>query len=289
MKTNIDTIQEVVAYIENHLEEKLSLDSISKEVNYSKYHLSRMFLNIVGLTVHNYIQRRRLTEAARLLIFTDKPIMEIALFAGYETQQSFTIGFKSLFRCSPQAFRRKRDFYPFQLKFMVDGQEKLRGDKIMDIRTVDSDKIILAGYRKNTRFGFFVTGRCWRNLHSKKHLIPQRKDMDFLIGLNDYSKWDSVNEKQPAFDYFAAAEIEKAETAPKGMEIKELPAGKYIIFSFRARCEDSLQPVADYIYKEWFPQSTCQLNENARYDFAKYGEQVDKDGKSLIEYWVPII
>ena len=82
MKTNIDTIQEVVTYIENHLEEKLSLDSISKEVNYSKYHLSRMFMNIVGITVHNYIQRRRLTEAARLLIFTDKPIMEIALFAG---------------------------------------------------------------------------------------------------------------------------------------------------------------------------------------------------------------
>lgn len=289
MKTNIDTIQEVVTYIENHLEEKLSLDSISKEVNYSKYHLSRMFMNIVGITVHNYIQRRRLTEAARLLIFTDKPIMEIALFAGYETQQSFTIGFKALFRCSPQAFRKKRDFYPFQLEFVVDGQEKLRGDRIMDIRTVDYDKIVLVGYRKNTRFGFFVIGRCWRSLHSKKHLIPHRKDMNFLIGLNDYSKWDLVNEKQPAFDYFAAAEIEEIETAPKGMKIKELPASKYIIFSFRARCEDSLQPVVDYIYKEWFPQSTCQLNENARYDFAKYGEQADKDGKSLIEYWVPII
>lgn len=73
------------------------------------------------------------------------------------------------------------------------------------------------------------------------------------------------------------------------MEIKELSASKYIVFSFRAKCEDSLQPVADYIYKEWFPQSSCQLNENARYDTAKYGEHADKDGKSLIEYWIPII
>ena len=57
MKTNIDTIQEVVDYIENHIEEKLSLDSISHEMNYSKYHLSRMFVNVVGFTVHSYIQR----------------------------------------------------------------------------------------------------------------------------------------------------------------------------------------------------------------------------------------
>ena len=109
MKTNIDTIQEVVDYIDNHLEEKLSLDSISSDINYSKYHLSRMFVSVVGFSVHNYIQRRRLTEAARLLTFTDKPIMEIALFAGYETQQSFTIGFKALFKCTPQAFRKKRN------------------------------------------------------------------------------------------------------------------------------------------------------------------------------------
>lgn len=158
----------------------------------------------------------------------------------------------------------------------------------MDIRTVDNDKIILMGYRHNTRFGFFVIGKCWRKLHSKKHLISDRLDMNVLIGLNDYSNWDLVNEKQPAFDYFAGAEIEKIETVPNGMEIKELPASKYIVFHFKAKCEDSLQPVADYIYKEWFPQSTYQLNNHARYDFAKYGEHVDKDGKSFIEYWVPI-
>lgn len=289
MKRNIETIQEVVDYIDKHLEEDLSLDSISKEVNYSKYHLSRMFVNIVGFTVHNYIQRRRLTEAARLLIFSDKPIMEIALFAGYETQQSFTIGFKTLFKCSPQAFRKKRDFYPFQLKFAVNGQESLRGDQIMDIRTVESDKIILLGYKGNTRFGFFVIGKCWRNIHAKKGIIPHRTDMDFLVGLNDYSKWSIDSEKQPAFDYFAAAQVNKIENLPKGMVVKELPASKYIVFSFTAKCEDSLQPVADYIYKEWFPQSTCQLNDKAKYDFAKYGEAIGSDGKSQIEYWVPIL
>jgi len=70
---------------------------------------------------------------------------------------------------------------------------------------------------------------------------------------------------------------------------KELPNSKYIVFNFRAKSKDSLQPVVEYIYKEWLPQSTCQLNENAKYDFAKYCETIDEDGKSLIEYWVPIL
>lgn len=289
MKTNIETIQEVVDYIDDHLEEKLNLDSISNAVNYSKYHLSRMFVNIVGFTVHTYIQRRRLTEAARRLVYTDQPIMELALFAGYETQQSFTIGFKALFKRSPQAFRKKKDFYPVQLKFAVDGNDKLRGDQMVDIRTMESDKIFLIGYRENTRFGFFAIGKCWRKIHAKKQLISHRTDMDFLTGLNDYTKWDVVNEKNPAFDYFAAAEVDHVEHVPKGMEIKELSASKYIVFSFRAQSKDSLQPVADYIYKEWFSQSSCRLNEDVRYDFAKYGEKADADGKSMIEYWVPIL
>lgn len=289
MKTNIDTIQEIVDYIESHLDETLSLERIASEMHYSKYHLSRMFVSVVGFTMHTYIQRRRFTEAARLLVFTDQPIMEIALFAGYETQQSFTVGFKNFFQCTPEMFRRKKNFYPVQLKFIVNNIETLRGDKIMEIRTIDSEKITLIGYRKNTRFGFSVIGKCWRNLHAKKQCILHRSDMNFLIGLNDYAKWNLEHEKQPAFDYFAAAEVDEIECVPKGMEVKELSASRYIVFSFRAKCEDSLQPVADYIYKEWLLQSSCQLNENARFDFAKYGEQADKDGKSCIEYWVPIL
>lgn len=289
MNTNIEVIQKVVEYIESHLEESLDLDSLCKVSGYSKYHLSRMFSDITGFSMHHYIQRRRLTEAAWMLIFTDKTIMEIALSAGYQTQQSFTVSFRTLFKCSPQAFRKKRAFYPFQLKFMVDGAKGLRGDKIMEIRTVESDKILLVGYRKSTRFGFFVIGQCWHKIHANKNRIPGRKNTDFLIGLNDYTKWDPDADTQPAFDYYAATEVERIDAIPKGMQAMELPATKYIVFSFRAKNEDSLRPVADYIYKEWLPQSTSQLNEHARYDFARYGEEADAKGDSLIEYWVPVL
>ena len=64
MKTNIQIIQEVVDYIDSHLEDRLDSESISRQAGYSRYHLSRMFTSITGLSLHTYIQRRRLTEAA---------------------------------------------------------------------------------------------------------------------------------------------------------------------------------------------------------------------------------
>lgn len=66
------------------------------------------------------------------------------------------------------------------------------------------------------------------------------------------------------------------------MVIKELTASKYVVFHFRAESQDSLEPVADYIYKIWFPQSTCQLNESAKYDFESMVRNRIKKGKAKL-------
>ena len=289
MDSNLLNITRIVDYIEAHLDDKLDLDSLAREAGYSKYHLHRMFTSIIGFTVHSYVQRRRLTEAARLLIFTDKPIMEIALFAGYETQQSFSVAFKALFDCSPQTLRKKRDFHPLQLKFTVDGKKQLRGDMIMDIKTIESEKILLVGYTANTKNGFAVIGGCMVQLQANIEKIANRSDKNCIIGLNDYTKNFACEDEQPSFDFYAAAEVTDFSVVPDGMITKELPESKYVVFSFTGKPQDSMQPVADYIYKEWFPQSTCQFNENNMYDFSKSFEGVDKDGNSNIEYWVPIL
>ena len=111
MKTNTDVIMEIIDYIEENLTENLNLDKIAYIANYSKYHLHRMFTNVVGCTIHQYIQRRRLTEAARQLIFTDKYIIDIAITVGYSTHQSFTLAFRNLYKESPQVYRNKDEFY----------------------------------------------------------------------------------------------------------------------------------------------------------------------------------
>ncbi len=111
----IEDIAAVISHIEAHLNERLDLDAVANAAGYSKYHLHRLFTCTAGLTPHDYIQRRRLTEAARGLVFSEKPIIEIALTAGYESRQAFTSVFRSMYKQTPLEYRQNQFFYPLQL------------------------------------------------------------------------------------------------------------------------------------------------------------------------------
>lgn len=119
MSYKVINVITAIDYIEEHLSEKLDLDIVANAVHYSKYHLHRTFTTSVGLTMHDYIKRRKLTEAAKLLVFSKKPIIEIALIAGYESQQAFTSIFKAMYKKSPNKYRKEQEFYPLRLRFVL--------------------------------------------------------------------------------------------------------------------------------------------------------------------------
>ena len=154
---------------------------------------------------------------------------------------------------------------------------------------IEHGAIKLAGFQGSTRWGFGVIGRLWQRLEASKQQLSHRLDPDFLIGLNDYSAWSLEGERQPAFVYYAAVEVADFDQIPTGMYIRELPASRYVVFTLRGRNQDSLQPLVDHVYQQWFPQTTFRYNDNARYDFARYGEVVDAEGLSTIEFWVPVL
>ena len=122
MQINIINVTAAIDYIENNLADKLDLEIVARAVHYSKYHLHHIFTETVGLTIHDYVQRRKLTEAAKLLVFSDKPIIEIALIAGYESQQAFTTTFKLMYKKSPNQYREAEEFYPLQLRYVLNHQ-----------------------------------------------------------------------------------------------------------------------------------------------------------------------
>ena len=119
MEHQVINIEMVIDYIENNLDGKIDLETVANEIHYSKYHLHRMFTSTVGMTIHDYVQRRQLTEAAKLLVFSDKPIIEIAFICGYESQQAFSSIFKSMYKIPPAEYRNNCEFYPLQLRFTL--------------------------------------------------------------------------------------------------------------------------------------------------------------------------
>lgn len=122
MQIHIIHVAAAIDCIETNLADKLNLEIVARAVHYSKYHLHRVFTGTVGMTIHDYVQRRRLTEAAKLLVFSERPIIEIALTAGYESRQAFTTVFKQMYKKSPNRYREAGQFYPLQLRYVLNNQ-----------------------------------------------------------------------------------------------------------------------------------------------------------------------
>ena len=139
---SVISIAAVIDYIENHLDGKLELETVAEAVHYSKYHLHRLFTDTVGMTIHDYVQRRQLTEAAKLLVFSDKPIIEIAFICGYESQQSFSLAFKAMYKSPPAEYREEQSFYPLQLRFILHRRTTAMEFTIQDIRLAEKKDIV---------------------------------------------------------------------------------------------------------------------------------------------------
>ena len=139
---SVISIEAVIDYIESHLDGKLELETVAEAVHYSKYHLHRLFTETVGMTIHDYVQRCQLTEAAKLLVFSDKPIIEIAFICGYESQQSFSLAFKAMYKSPPAEYREERSFYPLQLRFILHRRTTAMEFTIQDIRLAEKKDIV---------------------------------------------------------------------------------------------------------------------------------------------------
>lgn len=148
-------IETVIEYIEEHLDGKLELEMVANAVHYSKFHLHRLFTDTVGMTIHDYVVRRQLTEAAKLLVFSDKPIIEIAFICGYESQQAFTAAFKSMYKIPPAEYREQQTFYPLQLRFSLHrelvGTDFLKADiRLAEMKDIPSwlelVQLVIDGY-----------------------------------------------------------------------------------------------------------------------------------------------
>jgi AraC family transcriptional regulator len=101
-------VQNVLAYIQQHLDDDWSLERLAEIAQISPTRFHRVFFAVKGETALEYIARLRLERAADQLKHTRRQIIHIALDAGYETHASFNRAFSAMFACSPSAFRRNQ-------------------------------------------------------------------------------------------------------------------------------------------------------------------------------------
>ncbi|WP_158785047.1 superoxide response transcriptional regulator SoxS [Pantoea sp. BAV 3049] len=100
-----DIIHTLTDWIESNLDKTLSIDEVAAKSGYSKWHLQRMFRTVTRQTLGGYIRERRLTLAAEALRQTQRPVFDIAMQYGYDSQQTFSRVFRRQFSQTPTAYR----------------------------------------------------------------------------------------------------------------------------------------------------------------------------------------
>jgi AraC-like DNA-binding protein len=103
-------------YIHDFLYEDLSLSELADVVQLSPRHFSMRFREAFGVTPHQYVLRKRLAEAARLLESEGEDIAEIALRSGFSSQSHLTSAFRRFYGMTPgrYAAEKRKCFIGFQ-------------------------------------------------------------------------------------------------------------------------------------------------------------------------------
>ena len=93
-------------YLDQHYNQKISLDDLAEQYYNNKYYLTRIFKEQFGVTINNYLLNIRITHAKRLLRFTDKSAEEIGHEVGFHELYYFSRVFKKVEGCSISEYRK---------------------------------------------------------------------------------------------------------------------------------------------------------------------------------------
>lgn len=104
---NFHNISEgTIEYIEHNLCDSLNLDTIANNMNYSKYHFHRLFLSEMGVSVAEYVRRRRIIRSAANLVLSDINISTIAYDFGFNNIDTYIRCFKRYYGITPSEYRK---------------------------------------------------------------------------------------------------------------------------------------------------------------------------------------
>ena len=100
-------LRQAVEYINENLEQDLTLTELAGFVGMSMYHFSRLFKQSTGFSPHQYLMNSRIERAKRLLTRTEEAINQISQQVGFQNQSHFTNVFRKFMGTTPNAYRKQ--------------------------------------------------------------------------------------------------------------------------------------------------------------------------------------
>jgi AraC family transcriptional regulator of arabinose operon len=105
----LDCVDSAIHYMQEHINDNISLISLSKTYNYSVSRFSNLFKQKTGYAPIDYFLQMKMQKACQLLDFSDRSIKDIAFSMGFEDQYYFSKRFRKIIGVSPRKYRTNRN------------------------------------------------------------------------------------------------------------------------------------------------------------------------------------
>lgn len=246
----IERLNQSMNYIEEHLTDEISYEQLGRIACCSAYHFQRMFTYMAGMTLSEYIRRRKMSLAAVDLQGGDAKVIDIAEKYGYHSPTAFNRAFQGVHGIAPSSVKNEgvsvKSFPPITFKITVKGAVEMnyRIESKEAFRIVGISAPLQGEIEKN----FMIVPKMWQDAAANGTIQTLAGMMDTplrgLLGVsacNDEEEWK----------YFIAV----ASTKEKGQfEEYTIPPSTWAVFPGTGT-NQSVQELEQRIVTEWLPTS----------------------------------
>ncbi|MGG6359659.1 AraC family transcriptional regulator [Peribacillus frigoritolerans] len=278
-----------IKFIEENLTNEIDFKEVVRLAYCSEYHFKRMFSFLAGISLSEYIRRRRLTLAAFELKNSNIKVIDIAIKYGYSSPDSFARAFQHLHGITPSEARsngHSLKAYPpmsFQLS--------IKGGSEMNYRIEEKEAFHIIGIKKRVPIIFNGVNpeiaSMWKSLDEKT--INELKNLSNVepFGLLSASANFSegrLEEKGELDHYIGSATTREC---PDNLTQLNVDASTWAVFEAVGPFPETLQNVWGRIYSEWFPSSNYEQREGPEILWNENKDITSPTFRS--EIWIPVM
>ncbi|MED3981994.1 AraC family transcriptional regulator [Priestia megaterium] len=275
-------------YIEENLTNDINFREVVKLALCSEYHFKRMFSFLAGITLSEYIRRRRLTLAAFELKDKNVKVIDIAIKYRYNSPDSFARAFQNLHGISPS--EAKKDGCSLKAYPPMTFQLSIKGGDEMNYRIEEKEAFRIVGIKEKVPIIFHGVNpkiaAMWESLQDetidKLKKLSNVKPLGLLSASVNFS--EGRMEEKGELDHYIGVATTK--NCPRNLIKLEVPAFTWAVFEAVGPFPDTLQDVWGRIYSEWFPSSNYEQVEGPEILWNEHKDVTSPTFKS--EIWIPV-
>ncbi|MER6398756.1 AraC family transcriptional regulator [Kitasatospora sp. NPDC001603] len=254
----LEQVNRAMEYVEEHLDGVIDVGELARIARTSEYHFRRMFSALAGMPLSEYVRRRRLTVAGAEVLAGERTLLDVAVRYGYTSGEAFARAFRAMHGVGPGEARRGgvvlRSQPRMSFRLVVEGSSS------MEYRIVEKPGFRVVGRRArvplvhegvNPAIAAFIRGIAPEVVDRIAALSDQ--DPDGVVSVTEF--FSDSREEGVELDYYHAVVAGADAVVPEDLDVREVPAGTWAVFSVTGAFPQALQEMWRDVYTQWFPSN----------------------------------